>query len=337
MPTKLKSKEETKVKSKNDYIEIAEARMNGTQEKAGITMTHYKETWRSFLKFVAKKDTFDSTDVDRYMAHRRKNGISPRTLGTEFFQLKALYLCNGLDWPFLKYDVPRSKEEAKKPTMQPQDLKLLILAQDKYTNAEKFYLAICSIFAARREAMARINKRDYDDQTILIRAVHGGRSVKHAIPPEIAPILKNCWPGEHQARALNVLFKSICRKAGVNLDKGYSWHSVRRCVTSVMDRLLPLAHVDASLWADFTGWAKTSKGATFRNSTMMGHYSHEEVLNDAFMQELTALPSESPKDDPFWMDHSIYKAHPYLKVWEEALKAKPKEKPAVKSAKSISK
>lgn len=337
MVTKVKSKAKTELKPKIDYIAVAVARMNGTQEKSPVTMSGYISTWKRFLAFVGKKGTFSSVDIDKYLAKRRKDGISARTRGTEFFQLKALCVCNKIEWPFLKYDVPRAKEDAATPMISADDLEKLILAQDKYTDAERFYLAVATTFGCRREAMAQIRKRDYDDRTFLIRGVHGGETVKHAIPDAIRPILETCWSGEHQTRALTEMFTRICHKAGVQLAHGFGWHSVRRCVTSVMSYVLPKEGLQASFWAEFTGWAKASRGTTFMNSPMMGHYTHPEVLNSRFMQRLKVLPIDSPESDPYWMDHSIYKVHPFLKVWDEVLNPKPALKRSGKPAKAKAK
>lgn len=327
MVTKTKTKPPTESKRKPDLIEVAEARMNGTQERAITSMKSYRETWVRFLEFLGHPATFSSIDVDRYAAKRRRDGISKRTLRKEFYHLKALASCNNVEWTFLKYDIPHDRIKALTPTINPDVLEQLILSQFKFTGAEKFYLAIATVFGCRREAMAQMNKRDFDDQTITIRGVHGGETVKHAIPEVIAPILQNCWPGEHGVTALSIMFNRMCRKAGIKLEKGFGWHSVRRCVTSVMRYVLPANQLEESYWSEFTGWSKKSEGQTFMGSAMMGHYTHPEVLNSEFMQKLKILTADSHGNDPYWMDHSIYLVHPFLKVWETALKPKAKPKP----------
>ncbi|MDD5511511.1 MAG: hypothetical protein PHI12_11985, partial [Dehalococcoidales bacterium] len=301
----------------------AEARMSGTREKAATSIKGYRETWRRFLAFVGSNKTFTTLDVDRYFAKRRKDGISKNTQRTEFFQIKALAVCNKLEWPYTKYDVPQVKEKTSTPTLNPDDLEQIILNQHLYTDTERFYLAIATVFGCRREAMAQMIKRDYDDTTILIRGVHGSDTVKHAIPDVIRPILDNCWSGNHGIDALSLIFRRIAKKSGLKIEKGFGWHSIRRCVTSVMSYVLPANGLAPSLWAQYAGWAGEVTGATFMGSAMMGHYTHPEVLNSDYMRKLNVLTGETHDNDPYWIDHSIYLVHPLLKTWEQALKKHP--------------
>lgn len=321
--TATKPKEKAETKPGIDLIEVAEARMNGTQEKATTSIASYKVTWRDFLKFLGNPSTFDSSDVDRYIAKKRKDGISKNTQRKLFFHLKALAVTNKIDWPFTRYDVPKVKEKSEVLTLNPDQLEQMVLSQHLLTDAERFYLAIATTFACRREAMAQMIKRDYDDATITIRGVHGSETVKHAVPDVIEPVLTNDWAGSHSVRALSTIFHKIAKKSGLKLDKGYGWHSVRRCVTSVMRYVLPANQLQESYWSEFTGWAKEVTGATFLGSAMMGHYTHPEVLNSEFMRKLQVLTSSSHDNDPYWMDHSIYLVHPFLAVWQKALQEHP--------------
>jgi hypothetical protein len=323
MPVKKKTIEKAPVNKATNLIEVADARMSGTQDKAPTSMKGYKETWRKFLKFVGSDSSFTPLDVERFLAKRRKEGIAKRTQRKEFYQIKALAVCNNLEWPFTKYDVPHEKEVANTPTLNPDILEFLILNQDKYTDTERFYLAVATTFGCRREAMAQMIRRDYDENTITIRGVHGSETVKHAMPEIIRDILINSWPGKHSTGGLTLIFNQIIKKSGVTLEKGFGWHSVRRCLTSVMRYVMPANGLEESYWAQFMGWSKEVTGSTFMNSAMMGHYTHPEVLNSDYMRKLNVLKSGSHEDDPFWMDHSIYLVHPYLKTWEQALAKKP--------------
>jgi hypothetical protein len=128
------------------------------------------------------------------------------------------------------------------------------------------------------------------------------------------------------------MFNIICKKAGLELEKGFGWHSIRRTVTSVMRYVMPANGVEASLWAEYTGWSKTGEGEAFFGSAMMGYYTHSEVLNSDFMRKLKVLTSDSHGNDPYWIDTTIFLVHPFLTTWEKALSSKPRQKKTVANA-----
>ena len=95
-----------------------------------------------------------------------------------------------------------------------------------------------------------------------------------------------------------------------------------------MSYVMPSSGLKESLWAQFTGWSRESVGRAYYGSAMMGHYTHAEILDDPFLQKLQVLGEGSQGTDPYWMDTSIYRVHPFLRTWEKALGYKPDVKKA---------
>ncbi len=292
-------------------LEEMRKRMTGTNPRAGGTISTNIDTAQRFLRWLGKVK-FARSDVDRYISHRRTQGISETTIRREFFNIHNIAIIQGLPWEFTKFDVPRKpkgEDVTTHPALRPEQVEQLIAAQEKYSNAERFYLAISTTFACRRRALALIRKRDHDENTILIRAVHGSNAVRHLIPEILKPLFEKYPPKEHSETALSLMVRRIFRKAELDPGKGYGWHSIRECLTSLAEHFLKQTQYPASIFADFAGWSKETKGRRFFDSAMMGHYTHSEVMND----------------DPYWIDRAIYSVHPFLKAWEKALAKKRKK------------
>jgi hypothetical protein len=327
MTTKVKeqARREKDLKTfSNVYLKTLYQRMTGGRVKKPGTIKSYMHTAKDFLEFTGKTDEISPGDVDKYMAACRSNGISERTLRTRMFQIKKLVEANQLfKWEYTKDDTPSFQEEnSVTSTLTLEQLTQLIMAQAKYSPAERFYLAISTTFACRSEAMSQIKKRNYDEETITIPGVKHGRTIKHLIPPVLRPIFADYTAKAHTGQAQTNTFHRIAEKAGLELPKaktaqGIGWHSSRRGVTSLAEYFIPLCKgpdgkpLPQSVWADFTGWTKEAKGRNFMGSSMAGHYTHSEAMNK----------------DPYWLDRCIYAGHPLLKVWKEALKKVKKAKP----------
>ena len=292
-------------------LENLKERLSAPRLKAPGTIKTYLETGERFLSLFPDGQPTDS-DFRQYFIHRREQNISERTLRKEFFHLKKLALANSWPWPFTaREDAPVSEEEPFAPPLMPDDIEKLIKAQHLYLKSERFYLAISTTWGCRREELARIKKRDYDDNSILIRTAKHGHRVRHLIPDVLKPIFEAYRPKEHTPTALSIMFHRICDKAEVKIGKGYSFHSARRTLRTLLEWHLAENRLPLSLVADFQGWSKTTKGIAYGGAAMLGVYAHPEILSS----------------DPFATDRLIYPVHPFLPFWEEATMKNKARKP----------
>ena len=304
------------------YLTILRDRLTGGRAKKKHTVEAYVNTFKNFLYFVGRTEEITAADVDHYIAARRSQGITEITLRTDITRLKkANQVCEFFKWNFTRDDIPTPGEDyvAATPTFTPERVEQFIRAQKKYTDAERFYLAISTTFACRREALAQIQNKHIDPEamTITVPGVHRNRSITHLIPPMLKDIILKYHTKHRSGQAMSEMFHRIAAKAGIELPaaktaQGFGWHSIRRCVSSMAEHFIPQCKgpdgkfLPQSVWADYTGWSKSQKGTFYMGSAMAGHYSHQEVLNN----------------DKFWMDRCIYRGHPFLKIWEEELKTK---------------
>ena len=287
-------------------LEKLKERLSSPRLRAPGTIRTYLETGERFMNWLGEKEPTDS-DFRQYFIYRREQGISERTLKKEFFHLKKLALANSWDWLFVAEDTPFSEEEPVAPALMPDDIKKLIKAQHLYLKSERFYLAVSTTWGCRREELARIRKRDYNTESILIRTAKHGPRVRHLIPDVLKPIFEAYHPKQHTPTALSIMFHRICNKAGVKLERGSSFHGCRRTLRTLLEWHLADNRLPLSLVADYQGWSKTTKGLVYGGAPMLGIYAHPEVV--------------SP--DPFSTDRLIYPIHPFLPYWEEAISSAP--------------
>lgn len=292
----------------NPKLEKLKERLSGTRQRAAGTVTTYIDTAKRFLDWLQDEELTRGS-IDKYFAWRRGNNISELTLKKEFFHLKKLFLANEIAWTFDKDDVPLSEDDPFQPALTESQVNQLIEAAPAYTKAECFYLSVSTTFGCRRIELSRINKRMVTDNTIQILTAKHGLKRTHLIPDPLRPLFESYHMKEHTETGLSSMFKRIVKKADMELISGYGWHSIRRCLDTLSDYFLAKNDLPPSLWADFVGWAKTTRGVRYTGAAMAGVYSHPEIMSD----------------DPYRIDRLIYPVHPFLKTWERVLAAVPIE------------
>lgn len=284
--------------------------LTSPRERAKGTLTSYLQTAKVFLNFLDGTEMPKGDDAlalreaarifRQFFLHRRETGIGERTLAKEFVQLNKLAVANGWPWPFTSDDRPVTEEDAFAPAFTKEEIEAIIMAREKYSKAEAFFVAVSTIWGLRREEMVRIHKRDYNNQTIKIKTAKHGRRVEHVIPEAISSILQAYHPRLSNINSLSYMFYRIVRKAGLEQRKGYGWHSIRRTLRTLLEWNLAEAKLPLSLVADFMGWSKTQKGIVYGGAPMLGVYDHREIMSG----------------DPFALDRLVLKVHPFLKTWE---------------------
>jgi hypothetical protein len=282
-------------------------RLSSPRLRAPTTIQTYLETAGRFLDMVGETDIPTDSHVRRYFMKRREARISERTLTKEFAQLKKLFLCNKWPWEFTRDDIPRADEKKKLPVLHPSDVEKLIAARAKYDPAARFYLAVATTWIVRREELARIKKRDYDDQSITIHTAKHGRRRQHQIPEPLKPLFQNFRAKEHTPIALSLLFQRMCKKAGVKLQPRSGWHSLRYIVNSELRRALIANREDPIILVDYGGWARDRSGEDFGNQTMSEYYTRSELR----------FPNVAARDE------FIYSIHPFLPLWQNKTSKKP--------------
>ncbi len=171
--------------------------LTSPRPRAPGTLISYLQTGKTFLLWSGAMLPPTDNDFRRYFVHRRSQGIAERTLTKEFVQLQKLAMANEWEWPFTGDDRPISDEDASQPAFSPEEIETLVKARDEYDHQELFYLAISTTWGRRREEMLRIQKRDYNEESIKFKVAkqRKGKTVSEKlIPEEIRDILLQYHP-----------------------------------------------------------------------------------------------------------------------------------------------
>lgn len=274
--------------------------LTSPRPRAPSTLTGCLSMANQFLTWLGDKVPPDEKDVRWYFIKKREGGMGEGSLRTLFSVLRKLYSANDWDWPFTSDDRPEAPSETKTVAFTREEVEQLIMNRDLYSRAERFYLAIATIYAPRRIELARIKKRHIKNSTIYIDTAKKGEKRTHLIPDQIMPYIEAYRPREHNVSSLSAMFDRICKKGLGKRRKGYGFHSFRR----TMDTLLPGALAKADKPLTFIGyflrWNTKSIGVRFLGTPMGGVYARPEILSS----------------DPFFIDREVFEVHPFLPLWE---------------------
>jgi len=263
------------------------------------TLTGYLSMASQFLTYLGDRIPPDEMDLRRYFLHRREEGISDSTLRTLFAVLQKLYQANHWDWPLAEEDRPEAPSEATTPAFTREEVEQLIGNRESYSKAERFYLAIATIYAPRRIELARIKKRDIKGNTIYVDTAKKGEKRTHLIPDEIMPYIEAYRPRENNVSSLSAMFNRICKKGLGKSKKGYGWHCFRTTLNTLLPISLAKADKPLTLVGFFMRWSRKSTGAKFLGTPMGGVYARPEILSE----------------DPYFVDREVFQVHPFLPLW----------------------
>jgi hypothetical protein len=275
--------------------------LTSPRPRAPSTLTGYLFVANQFLTWLGDRIPPDDMDFRRYFLKRRDEGISENTLRAEFAILKKLYLANHWPFQFTSDDRPEAPSETNTPAFTKKEVELLIKNRELYSNGERFYLAIATIYAPRRIELARIRKRDIKDNTIYIDTAKKGEKRTHLIPDEIMPYIEAYRPREHTVSTLSATFGRICKKGLGEKKKGYGWHSFRRCLITLLIINLAQNNLPITLGAEYMRWSRRTIGAAFLGSITAATY----------------VRAEARSDDPYYIDREVLSIHPFLPLWAD--------------------
>jgi integrase len=282
-------------------------RMSSSRLRSAHTLKAYAQTGVTFFTAIGGIRAPTEQDWHDYFMVRRRQGISDRTLTMEFSILKKLADTNHYRWPFTKDDTPRSRAKPYTPILTPSQAEQMIKAWPLYSTTERFYLACATVWGLRSGELSAIHKRDFNAESVLIHKEKREESVRRLIPDELKALFLAVKPTMNNDQTASDVFARICTKAKIERQRRQSWHSIRHCLTGVLDKAIARSDLSQSLLGEWMGWSKARIGETYGGSAMVGIYRD----------------SSGGSEDPFWLDRQILPIHPFLKLWKGVT---PKEK-----------
>jgi len=252
------------------------------------TIQVYAEFASRFAKFTRKQGSFTEDDALAYIDHLIASGYSDSSVRWTYYALKRTYKAVGCPFPLTLEDLPLGLRRAtERPVLSPDEVaRLIASARSNGNKAERFYLAMSTVFGLRRVELSRLTRESFADGRVRIDTAKHGTPRKHLVPEEIQAIVKEALQADvtgYSISGLTAMFRELHDKAGLNRDGKLGWHSIRRSLdTCLLDSGLNYYSV-----RDFLRWKAPP-------SDMPALYHHS---------------------DPAEVDAAVFKVHPYIALW----------------------
>jgi integrase len=203
-------------------------------------------------------------------------------------RLKALrLLCQIQNWDggFPRLAMPRVKDsEVNRPVFTVDEVVHIISrAKEVCSERELAFLAAASVYGLRREEIGAL---EVSDGHVKVHTAKDGEVTLQIIPGAIKGYMRGYRPcGD--VRYMTRVFQRTMSKVGLEVVRGYGWHSIRRALATE----LALRGVSALNIIRFMRWSDASLKGEFGMLTIYAKREQDKI------------------------DKSIFKVHPFLSAW----------------------
>lgn len=176
----------------------------------------------------------------------------------------------GPNWDLGRRAMPRAEASSiTRPRLSLDEIDRMVVTakSDGLELPQVCYLALCSVYALRREELCLVRQEhfDFNGKTIFINTVKGGERRKQQLCDEIIPYLKAYdFSVQYSPFMMSRMWKVIRFKCGFSSGDGEGWHAFRRTLdTELRDSLAsdPNLKRDAQLITKiFFRWRLSSSG-----------------------------------------------------------------------------
>jgi integrase len=251
-----------------------------SQRVSPSTLKTYMQAIKPFVKSIKDPLSIDEEDARMFLATLYDG--EQNTAYKVHYALAAFFKSQHI--PF-NIPAPQMNPHPKRLMITPDDMHTLITSTKEAGDLnEKGILAMSSTYGVRKIELLRMNKNDLNiaNKTILIRTAKGGRERVHLVPDVVFNYIAGYDFLPRSGGSLRNMFWSMVRRAGLVLDKGYGFHSIRRALFTGLE-----GKVDYFYRHEFMRW-------------------WERSFN------LDSIYSQTP---PAKIDELVFKAHPFLPFW----------------------
>jgi integrase len=245
--------------------------------------------WRSLVqRFEACcgiKDSYDRADVVKFVAELRQEGMKQNSINARLKALRLLCQIQNWDGGFPRVAMPKVKDsEVNRPSFNTdQVVHIISRAKEVCSERELGFLAVASVYGLRREEIGTL---EVNDGVVKVNGAKGGEVTFQIIPDAIKDYMKD-YRACKDVRYMTRVFQSIMSKVGLQVDRGYGWHSIRRALATE----LAMRDVSALNIVRFMRWSDASLKGEFG---MLAIYARREQDK---------------------IDKSIFEVHPFLNAW----------------------
>lgn len=263
--------------------------LTSPERKSPTTIENYLIAANRFLKFTSKKLPPSKSDLKRFFAQQKEDGISPRTQNYYFIVIQQLYEANSWVWPLSRKDRPGIPEDLPVTAFTLDEIKTLIENRGNYSKEERFYLALATTFGMSRLELAQVARKDIKNGKLHIKPIRHGKSSWSVIPGEIMPALKEYSPKQLSKSTLSAIFKRILTKSGLEKKESYGWFSIRITLGERLKVALAQNELPLSLADNYLRFSKGSIQAMY--------------------------PYQLATEDPYALDRLVLQVHPFIPLW----------------------
>jgi hypothetical protein len=248
--------------------------------------------WRALVqRFEACcgiKNSYDRADVIKFIAELRKEGMKQNSINARLKALRLLCQIQNWDGGFPKLAMPKVKDsEVNRPFFNVDEVVYIITkAKEVCNERELSFLAAASVYSLRREEIGTL---EVCDGVVKINTAKDGEVTYQIIPDAIKDYIKG-YRGAKDVRYMTRVFHSIMSKVGVEVNRGYGWHSIRRALATE----LLIRDVSALNILRFMRWSDSSVKNEFGMLTIYARCEQDKI------------------------DKSIFEVHPFLSAWSSS-------------------
>jgi hypothetical protein len=245
--------------------------------------------WRALVQrfedCCGTKDSYDRADVIKFIAELRKEGTKQSSINARLKALRLLCQIQNWDGGFPRLAMPKVKNsEVSRPAFNVEEVSHMIRkAKEVCSERELSFLAAASVYGLRREEMGSLEVRD---SVVKVNAAKGGEATFQIIPDAIKDYMKG-YRACNDVRHITRVFHSIISKVGLEVSKGYGWHSIRRALATE----LVLRDVSALNILRFMRWSDAGVKGEFGMLVIYARCEQDKI------------------------DKSIFEVHPFLPAW----------------------
>ena len=245
--------------------------------------------WRSLVqRFEAccgVKDSYDRADVVKFVAELRQGGMKQNSINTRLKALRLLCQIQNWDGGFPRLSMPKVKNsEVNRPLFTAgQVVHIISRAKEACSERELAFLAAASVYGLRREELGTL---EVSDGHLKVHTAKDGEVTSQIIPYVVKEYMKG-YRGCKDVRYMTRVFQRIMSKVGLEVNRGYGWHSIRRALATE----LALRDVSALNILRFMRWSDTNMKAEFGMLVIYAGRNQAEI------------------------DKCIFQVHPFLGCW----------------------
>jgi len=221
----------------------------------------------------------------KFIAELRQEGMKQNSINARLKALRLLCQIQNWDGGFPRLAMPRVKDsEVSRPVFTADEVvQMISKAKEVCSGRELSFLAVATVYGLRREEIGTLEVRD---GVVKVNGAKGGEVTFQLIPDAIKDYMKG-YRACKDVRYMTRVFQDIMSKVGLEVNRGYGWHSIRRALATE----LALRDVSALNILRFLRWSDTGLKGEFGMLVIYASCEQDKI------------------------DRSIFEVHPFLSAW----------------------